>query len=101
MPFRPPTWIIDRGGAAFPLVVTGGCDGCGTAPALVDLALDIEFDAPSLDLILDDRPWTLRLLHALRSLAADVRDVLAPPTIALGLRPWDRDFRPLPNKGLR
>jgi hypothetical protein len=72
MPFRPPTWIIDRGGAAFPLVVTGGCDGCGTAPALVDLALDIEFDAPSLDLILDDRPWTLRLRHALRSLAGDV-----------------------------
>jgi hypothetical protein len=40
--------------------------------ALVDLVLDIEFDAPSPDLILHDRPWTLRLLHALHSLAPDV-----------------------------
>jgi hypothetical protein len=40
--------------------------------ALVDLVLDIEFDAPSPYLILHDRPWTLRLLHALRSLAPDV-----------------------------
>jgi hypothetical protein len=40
--------------------------------ALVDIALDIEFDAPSPDLILHERPWTLRLLHALRCLAPDV-----------------------------
>jgi hypothetical protein len=40
--------------------------------ALVDLVLDIEFDAPSPDLILNDRPWTLRLVRALRRLAPDV-----------------------------
>jgi len=40
--------------------------------ALVDLVLDIEFDAPSPDLILNERPWTLRLLRALRRLAPDV-----------------------------
>jgi hypothetical protein len=40
--------------------------------ALVDLVLDIEFDAPSPDLILNDRPWTLRLVRALRHLAPDV-----------------------------
>jgi hypothetical protein len=40
--------------------------------ALVDLVLDIEFEAPSPDLILNDRPWTLRLVRALRRLAPDV-----------------------------
>ena len=40
--------------------------------ALVDLALDIEFDASSPDLFLQERPWTLRLLLALRNLAPDV-----------------------------
>jgi hypothetical protein len=40
--------------------------------ALVDLVLDIEFDAPSPDLILNDRPWTLRLVRALRRLAPEV-----------------------------
>jgi hypothetical protein len=40
--------------------------------ALVDLVLDIEFDAPSPELILNDRPWTLLLLRALRRLAPDV-----------------------------
>ena len=40
--------------------------------ALVDLVLDIEFDAPSPDLILNDRPWTLRLVRALHRLAPDV-----------------------------
>lgn len=40
--------------------------------ALVDLALDIEFDAPSPDLLLQDGPWTLHLLHTLRNLAPDV-----------------------------
>jgi hypothetical protein len=40
--------------------------------ALVDLVLDIEFDASSPDLLLQDRPWTLHLLHALRNLAPDV-----------------------------
>ena len=40
--------------------------------ALVDLVLDIEFNAPSPDLILNDRPWTLRLVRALRRLAPDV-----------------------------
>jgi hypothetical protein len=40
--------------------------------ALVDLALDIEFDAPSPDLLLQDQPWTLRLLRALRNLAPEV-----------------------------
>jgi len=40
--------------------------------ALIDLALDIEFDAPLPDLPLQDRPWTLRLLRALRNLAPDV-----------------------------
>jgi hypothetical protein len=40
--------------------------------ALVDLVLDIEFDAPSPDLILSDRPWTLRLVRALRRLAPNV-----------------------------
>jgi hypothetical protein len=40
--------------------------------ALVDLALDIEFDASSPDLLLQERPWTLRLLRALRGLAPDV-----------------------------
>ena len=40
--------------------------------ALVDVVLDIEFDAPSPDLILNERPWTLRLLRALRRLAPDV-----------------------------
>jgi hypothetical protein len=40
--------------------------------ALVDLVLDIEFDAPSPDLILNDRPWTLRLVRALRRLAPGV-----------------------------
>jgi hypothetical protein len=40
--------------------------------ALVDLVLDIEFDASSPDFILNDRPWTLRLVRALRRLAPDV-----------------------------
>ena len=40
--------------------------------ALVDLVLDIEFDTPSPDVILNDRPWTLRLVRALRRLAPDV-----------------------------
>jgi hypothetical protein len=40
--------------------------------ALVDLVLDIELEAPSPDLILNDRPWTLRLVRALRHLAPDV-----------------------------
>jgi hypothetical protein len=40
--------------------------------ALVDLALDIELDAPAPDLIPHDWPWTLRLLQALRSLAPEV-----------------------------
>jgi hypothetical protein len=40
--------------------------------ALVDLALDIEFDASSPDLLLQDRPWTLGLIRALRNLAPKV-----------------------------
>jgi hypothetical protein len=40
--------------------------------ALFDLVLDFEFEAPSPDLILSDRPWTLLLLRALRRLAPDV-----------------------------
>jgi hypothetical protein len=39
---------------------------------LLDLALDIEFDAPAPDLILQDRPWTLLLVRGLRSLAPGV-----------------------------
>ena len=60
--------------------IGGMLDRMQTAPvttiddiaALVDLVLDIEFDAPSPDLILNDRPWTLRLVRALRHLAPDV-----------------------------
>jgi chorismate mutase len=40
--------------------------------ALLDLALDIELDPPPPDLIVRDRPWTLRLVRALRSLAPSV-----------------------------
>lgn len=40
--------------------------------ALLDLALDIELDAPPPDLNLQDRPWTLLLARGLRSLASGV-----------------------------
>ncbi|HKM71962.1 MAG TPA: hypothetical protein VJX94_18205 [Stellaceae bacterium] len=39
---------------------------------LLDLALDIELDAPPPDLIMQDRPWTLLLVRGLRSLAPGV-----------------------------
>lgn len=71
--------LIEREGAVI-REIGNMLDRMQTAPvrpiddiaALVDLALDIEFDAPSPDFILKDRPWTLRLLRALRSLAPDV-----------------------------
>ena len=62
--------------------------------ALVDLVLDIEFDAPSPDLILNERPWTLRLLRALRRLAPDVEMSWLRRQSPLGFDPETEIFAP-------
>lgn len=62
--------------------------------ALVDLVLDIEFDAPSPDLILNERPWTLHLLRALRRLAPDVEMSWLRRQSPLGFDPETEIFAP-------
>jgi len=67
--------------------------GIDDIAVLLDLAFDIELDALSPDLIMQDRPWPLLLVRGLRSLAPGGRNVLATSAIARRFRPRGGAFR--------
>ena len=60
---------------------------------LVDLALDIEFDAPSPDLLLQDRPWDPPPTPRTAQAGAGSRDLLAAQAIKPRCQLGSRNLR--------
>jgi hypothetical protein len=93
--------VIREIGSMLDRMQTASVTNVDDIAALVDLVLDIEFGAPSPELILNDRPWTLLLLRALRRLAPDVEMSWLRRQSPPGFDPEAEIFAPCQREGLR